>query len=184
MTTRRQRLANRLNALRSTGPKTDSGKRSSSANSMRHGLTIPVELSPWAKHLQSVQTLLSSEGFGAMESRQLGLCILDFERNLEQQRQQFLVYQQRYGVIDHSPVNQESDFESLLADPGLEQWEQEYLWVRQKMVRARSQYLCHLKASQGRQARRHQQQVQLQLRNIDRHLRRSANQLQRRCRDL
>src|SRR3954447_24965157 len=38
MSTRRQRLANRANARRSTGPKTDDGKRAVRLNGLRHGL--------------------------------------------------------------------------------------------------------------------------------------------------
>ena len=39
MTSFRQFEANRQNALRSTGPKTDEGKRQSRLNAVRHGLT-------------------------------------------------------------------------------------------------------------------------------------------------
>ncbi len=39
MTSFRQIEANRRNALRSTGPRTEEGKRSSRANAFRHGLT-------------------------------------------------------------------------------------------------------------------------------------------------
>lgn len=39
MATDRQNLANKNNAVRSTGPRTASGKRASSANARRHGLT-------------------------------------------------------------------------------------------------------------------------------------------------
>jgi hypothetical protein len=39
MTSWRQWQANRLNALRSTGPRTEEGKRTSRRNALRHGLT-------------------------------------------------------------------------------------------------------------------------------------------------
>jgi hypothetical protein len=41
MTTEKQIAANRLNARRSTGPKTAAGKRRASQNALRHGLTLP-----------------------------------------------------------------------------------------------------------------------------------------------
>ena len=43
-TTPRQLAANRRNARLSTGPKTTTGKRSSSRNAHRHGLSTPVTL--------------------------------------------------------------------------------------------------------------------------------------------
>jgi len=39
MTSSKQIEANRRNSLKSTGPKTDAGKRSSRCNAVRHGLT-------------------------------------------------------------------------------------------------------------------------------------------------
>lgn len=50
MTTERQRAANQANARKSTGPKTKSGKRRSSRNAQKHGLTRPPEralVEPW-----------------------------------------------------------------------------------------------------------------------------------------
>jgi hypothetical protein len=45
MTSYRQIEANRRNALKSTGPKTDSGKQASRCNAVRHGLTAETVLS-------------------------------------------------------------------------------------------------------------------------------------------
>jgi hypothetical protein len=42
MTTEKQIAANRANAKRSTGPKTSAGKRRSSSNAYRHGLSGPL----------------------------------------------------------------------------------------------------------------------------------------------
>jgi hypothetical protein len=41
MATEKQIAANRANALRSTGPKTAAGKKRSSQNALRHGLSLP-----------------------------------------------------------------------------------------------------------------------------------------------
>jgi hypothetical protein len=46
MTSIRQIEANRRNALRSTGPKTDDGKRHASQNAVRHGLTAETVIVP------------------------------------------------------------------------------------------------------------------------------------------
>jgi hypothetical protein len=44
MTSFRQIEANRRNALRSTGPKTDEGERQSRRNALRHGLTAETRI--------------------------------------------------------------------------------------------------------------------------------------------
>ena len=45
MTSYRQIEANRRNALKSTGPKTEAGKQASRGNAIRHGLTAETVLS-------------------------------------------------------------------------------------------------------------------------------------------
>lgn len=42
MTSARQRASNRINARRSTGPRTPAGKMRASRNAVRHGFTLPV----------------------------------------------------------------------------------------------------------------------------------------------
>jgi hypothetical protein len=46
MTTQRKRLANRLNAMRSTGPRTPAGKTRVGQNARRHGLELPAHCDP------------------------------------------------------------------------------------------------------------------------------------------
>lgn len=184
MTSPRQQTANRLNALSSSGPKTDAGKRRSSVNSKKHGLTIPIECSPWATQLEIIQAALAEDGLGEDECRVLGLFILDYERNLEHQRQLFLRNRAQGSSLDISETVNEADFKHLLADPSIEQWEKEYPSVRKKMDRARSRYLSHLMAQKGRQLRRKQLVATRELQSANRHLRRSSNQLIRHCRRL
>ena len=86
MTSAKRTAANQRNAECSSGPRTDAGKRRSSVNAMRHGLTTSIETSLWGPHLQSLQALLESDGLNPPESRELALCILNYERNVQSHR--------------------------------------------------------------------------------------------------
>ena len=46
MTSRRKIIANRANALSSTGPKTRRGRARSATNAFRHGLSVPIQANP------------------------------------------------------------------------------------------------------------------------------------------
>jgi hypothetical protein len=55
MTTYRQIEANRRNALKSTGPKTETGKKTSRCNAVRHGLTAETRM---LRHREEVLRLV------------------------------------------------------------------------------------------------------------------------------
>lgn len=99
MKSQKQVDANRRNALRSSGPKTEAGKRRSAVNATKHGLTTPLELSDLAPHLDTIASLLMTEEcLSAPEARELARRILDYERNLQHQREQFLEFMKRREV--------------------------------------------------------------------------------------
>ena len=90
MVSPRQRAANRVNARKSTGPKTSWGKSRSSLNSTKHALTQKVDASPWGEYLKSLADLLLEDGIDPTKACDLAKKILDYERNVEYQRKRFL----------------------------------------------------------------------------------------------
>ncbi len=185
MSTRRQRSANRLNALRSTGPRSVGGKRSSSVNATYHGLTIPVEFSHWAASLESLTSVLSSEGLAENEARRLALSILDYERNLEHQRSLFMLYKDPAVFdIDLESLSQERDLYPWFEQHGVMDKQGNYVGFGIPMAKILRKLLREFVRSRIRYARQGVHEARLGLRRADRHLRRSANQLIRRCRRL
>ncbi len=185
MTSLRQRVSNRLNALRSTGPRTASGKRQSSVNATYHGLTVPVELSPWAAHLESLAVLLLSEGLSETESRQMALSILDYERNLEHQRRLFMLHKEPGSLeIDLETLSQEQQDYPWFEQYGVMDREGHYIGFGIPMAKIIRKMQRDFVRGRIRYARQGVREARQDLHRTDRHLRRSANQLTRRCRGL
>lgn len=82
-----QAKANRLNALKSTGPRSESGKQRSAQNSLRHGLSSSVHALNLDPRLQVLTGIIEQEGLGCQEARLLATRILDYERNEAYQRE-------------------------------------------------------------------------------------------------
>ena len=62
-------IANRLNAQRSTGPRTVLGKRRASQNALRHGLSLPAHLFPTTKLLfEEIYVALKAESDAALSA--------------------------------------------------------------------------------------------------------------------
>lgn len=75
-------LANRRNGSKSAGPKSAGGKKRSSRNARRHGLSVPLPAhlnDPMQKELAQ---LIHAEGIAEDAAFELAQRVIDFERNL------------------------------------------------------------------------------------------------------
>ena len=89
MTSPLKRQANRRNASRSTGPKTQEGRVVSSLNAIKHGLNLPVDLNANCVNLKVLCELLRSNGLDDEQSKGLIAKLMDYERN---QAHQLTIY--------------------------------------------------------------------------------------------
>ena len=89
MSSPKKRLSSRANSLKSTGPRTQAGRRRSSVNALRHGLSVPSLGSADPLHLRLV-AILSGEVADVGHARWVASAMLDYERNLHYQRELYL----------------------------------------------------------------------------------------------
>ena len=81
-----KRQANRLNALRSTGPKSSVGKLRSSKNARMHGLSVIDSMGISDPLLTKLSELISQEGVDNFLAQELANRIVSYERNQAYQR--------------------------------------------------------------------------------------------------
>lgn len=81
MTSPKQKAANRLNAIKSTGPRTKEGIRSASLNAVKHRLSLPVSEQSHGEEIAAVAALVRDECISDHQARELAKRIIDFERN-------------------------------------------------------------------------------------------------------
>jgi|GEM_PF-1869870 len=81
MTSPEQRAANRANALKSTGPRSEEGKRHASLNATRHRLSLPVDERVFAKEIAEISLLVREDCSSDIQAIELAKRIIDFERN-------------------------------------------------------------------------------------------------------
>jgi len=173
MTSLKQRAANRNNARKSTGPRSEAGKQQSSVNSVKHSLTRPIDALPWGQHLQPLIDLLIRDGLEADKAGDLARKILDYERNADYQRRRFLDFKAGTPLQYETPP-------SVLEDVALV-----VRLDRTKETKTKPIFDEKLDPEMAKffrtVARRDLQKVHSEalkvVRNADRYLRRSANQL-------
>jgi hypothetical protein len=83
MTSPKQKAANRLNAIKSTGPRTQKGIRSASLNAVKHRLSLPVTEQLFGKEIADVAALVRGECISDQQGTELAKRIIDYERNAQ-----------------------------------------------------------------------------------------------------
>ena len=78
----RRNLANRCNALKSTGPKSVSGKRASSQNSRKHGLNSAPDFESSLEYRALVE-LIAEEGFSGFACADIASGLLNYRRVMD-----------------------------------------------------------------------------------------------------
>jgi len=78
----RRNLANRCNALKSTGPRSAAGKRASSQNSRKHGLNSAPEFESSPEY-QALVDLIAGEGFSAFACADIAAGLINYRRVMD-----------------------------------------------------------------------------------------------------
>lgn len=109
----KKRAANLRNSQKSTGPKTQQGKKIASQNAIRHGLSASRDRYRRDPALESLAALIqNTEGLDADQSCLIAEKIVDFEKTVQYQRSIF-------AVASQSPQNQShwiQESQKVLAD--------------------------------------------------------------------
>jgi hypothetical protein len=81
MASAKQRAANRANALKSTGPKSEEGKARASLNATKHRLSLSVDERLFASEIKQMSALVRGECTSDVQAVEIAKRIIDFERN-------------------------------------------------------------------------------------------------------
>ena len=81
MTSPKQKAANRLNAIKSTGPRTQEGTRKASLTAVKHRLSLPVSELNFSQEIADVAALVRDECISDHQAKELAKRIIDYERN-------------------------------------------------------------------------------------------------------
>jgi hypothetical protein len=77
----KQRAANRVNSLKSTGPRSEEGKFRAKLNAAKHGLSLPVDERVLADQIKTIAQLIRDDCETDAQAAELAKRIIDFERN-------------------------------------------------------------------------------------------------------
>lgn len=178
----KQKAANRRNAKKSSGPKSDAGRRRAAINSVKHGLTAPIESTPWSSKVADLEGLLKSEGLGSSETHELAQRLVEFERNIDYQRQRFQEEVEGRPKKQVIPDGAKQDLEVAGQIALLRGQKQTHLLgMDRPLAREMQKFFEQTAARQVREASR---DVAMEVKNADRYLRRAANQLIKKLKSL
>jgi hypothetical protein len=78
----RRNLTNRCNALKSTGPRSEAGKRASSQNSRKHGLNSAPDFESSSEY-RALVDLIAEEGFSGFACADIAAGLLNYRRVMD-----------------------------------------------------------------------------------------------------
>ena len=176
MSSPEKRNANRLNAQRSTGPRTSRGKRASASNARRHGLSVALRPEHMGPTRARIASLIAQDNLDDSIVLDLADKIFEYERNLAYQKDYFLkVYVQRMNepeAVERRLLGQTPELDMLkdLID------DQRYFVGRVNLrdLGSASRQTMRLRRSW---LRGHERDVRIERVAAQRYLRRSTNQL-------
>lgn len=178
MTAKQQQDQNRLNARRSTGPRSSLGKQIASRNALRHGLSTPLDPHNPDPTFRRLVSLLEAEDIPTPAAQQLAARILDYERNLAHERR--LLLDQDAQQTDEDTLRGEFPDTGLI-ETHLKQEMLQGRGVSRSEARETLKFIEQLKRHFQRSAARN---VARERRNAPRYLRRASNQLIKALRNL
>lgn len=173
MTSLKQKAANRRNGLRAKGPVTEAGRIRSSINARKHGLTSPLEATPWGLGLNDVETLLADEGLSPAERHELARRIVEFERNIAYRRARFEAVAKPVKEVVPDKVQEDLALAAMISDVRAK-GQEKFHRLNKPLARDLQKFFEQSAARQIRMATR---DVVQELKNSDRYLRRASNQL-------
>ena len=175
MTSSKQRIANRRNALHSTGPKTTTGRRRVATNALSHGLSVPVD--PLTQHelVDPILGKLAAEDLPKSVRLDLATKIAEFERNIAYQRERFADSVSGQEPAPRDVLGIDDRFIEDILDLKLEaEYDAFGGGVQAEFLREAKAALRSLRSWGDREAKH---ELSEELRSTERYYRRAANQL-------
>ena len=180
----KKRTAKRINALKSTGPKTASGRRASTQNATRHGLSVPLPPQLAEPVQQQLVQLILSDGFDHDVAHDLAGKVIEYEPNINHlkdihHKELILPYDpcDKRGIATHQKRKRQAELLDILTDiekQELEVKNQEELQVEDRKL---LQALNQMKLASTRMIRSLNKLNAERVTNSQRYFKRASNQL-------